>query len=103
MNGAFAYLPFAIGLVAITYVVADLALAIYVGLFKARRPELRPLAEVMGFSLAKHFRRWAFIYSWEATRVNDTLARFLIAVMRFTMAPALVGVTSLFVIGVAGQ
>ncbi len=95
-------LLFAIGAVAIAYAVADLALALYVARYKASRPDLQPLAEVMGFGPVQHLRRFAFVHSARATQFPDSTAGFWIGALRLTTLPAFVGVTSLFALSVAG-
>lgn len=94
---------FSISAIAIAYFIADVALAIYVALYKARRPDLQPLAEVMGSWPVQHFRRFAFVHSAQSASITDKVARFWIGVLRLTTVPAAVGVTSIFAMSVAGM
>ena len=93
---------YAISALAISFVIADLSLSIYVAWNKKRRPDLQPLAEVMGFGGVQQIRRFAFVHSRAASRITDELARFWIGVLRFTTVPGALGVISFFVMGVAG-
>lgn len=95
-------LLFSVSAVAIAYFIADVTLAIYVAWCKGRRHDLQPLAEVMGLGPVQRVRRFALVHSEQSANVTGKFAKFCTSVLRLTTVPALVGVTSLFVMSMAG-
>jgi len=92
--------PFAVAILAIICVIADLALLLYVSL---RRQDAGTVAlsPLIGFGPVRTVKRIWYVYSASAMRTPDAVARFLFIVIRATWLPAVLGVVSLFILGIS--
>jgi hypothetical protein len=91
---------FAVAILAIIYVIADLALLLYVRL-RGQSAGTVALSPLVGFGPVRTVKRIWYVHSAPAMGIPDAVARFLFIVMRATWLPAFFGVVSLFILGIA--